>query len=111
MSREAVRDAARTRDHARFLAAANFTVSTGDGGAPQPAALDPADLDLLTSQALFLETVAGELVRPVPATRNAAAAEAGITAAAELGLALWCDDNVLCQRARGRGVPPSAFWT
>jgi hypothetical protein len=41
----------------------------------------------------------------VPATRNAAAAEASIAAAAELGLALWCDDNVLRQRARGRGVP------
>ncbi len=72
---------------------------------PQPAVIDPADLDLLTRRALHLETVAGELARPVPAARNAAAAEAGIAAAAELGLALWCDDNVLRQRARGHGVP------
>jgi hypothetical protein len=65
---------------------------------------------VLTSYALFLESVAGELARPVPARRNAAAADAGIAAAAELGLALWCDDNVLRQRVRRRGVPVAASW-
>lgn len=104
-SRDAVRDAVLTRDHIRFLSAAEFTVSTEPDSMPQPAALDPADLDLLTRQALHLETVAGELARPAPAARNAAAADASIAAAAELGLALWCDDNVLRQRARGRGIP------
>jgi hypothetical protein len=105
VSRDAVRDAVFTRDHIRSLAAADFTVTAGPGSPPQPAAIDPADLDLLTRQALHLETVAGELARPVPAAWETAAAEAGIAAAAELGLALWCDDNVLRQRARSRGVP------
>ena len=80
-------------------------MSAGPSSPPQPAAIDPADLDLLTRQALQLETAADELARPAPAARETAAAEAGIAAAAELGLALWCDDNVLRQRARGRGVP------
>jgi hypothetical protein len=40
----------------------------------------------------------------VPAARHAAPAEAGIAAAAELGLPLWCDDTVLRQRSRSRGV-------
>ena len=105
VSRDTVRDAVFTRDHIRSLGAADFTVTVGPGSPPQPAAIDPADLDLLTRQALHLETVAGELARPVPAIRETAAAEAGIAAAAELGLALWCDDNVLRQRARSRGVP------
>jgi len=105
VSRDAVWDAVATRDHIRFLGAADFTVSTGPDSPPQPAAIDPADLDLLTRQAQHLETIADELADPVPATRNTAAAEAGVAAAAELGLALWCDDNVLRQRARGRGVP------
>ena len=103
--RDAVRDAVLTRDHIRFLGTADFTVSAGPDSPPQPPAIDPAGLDLLTRQALHLETVAGDLARPVPSTRNAAAAEAGIAAAAELGLALWCDDTVLRQRARGCGVP------
>jgi hypothetical protein len=105
VSRDAVRDAVFTRDHIRSLGAADFTVTAGPGRPPQPAAIDPADLDLLTRQALHLETVAGDLARPVPATRETAAADASIAAAAELGLALWCDDNVLRQRARSRGVP------
>ena len=105
VSRDAVRDAVLTRDHIRFLAAAGFTVSAGPNSPPQPAAIDPADLDLLTRLALQLETAAGELARPAPTARETAAAEAGIAAAAELGLALWCDDNVLRQLARGRGVP------
>lgn len=104
VSREAVRDAVATRDHMRFLRAADFAVSTGPDSLPQPATIDPADLDLLTRQALYLETVTGELAHPVPAARNMAAADAGIAAAAELGLALWCDDNVLRHRARSRGV-------
>jgi hypothetical protein len=104
VSRDAVRDAVATRDHVRFLGAADFTM-TGPGSPPQTAAIDPADLDLLTGQALYLETIAGEFARPVPATRNASAAEAAIAAAAELGLSLWCDDTILRQRARSRGVP------
>ena len=84
---------------------ADFTVTIGPDSPPQPAAIDPADLDLLTRQARQLETIADQFAGPVPATRNTVAAEAGIAAAAELGLALWCDDNVLRQRARGRGVP------
>jgi hypothetical protein len=66
VSRDAVRDAVLTRDHIRFLAAADFTVPAGPDGPPQPAAIDPADLDLLTRQALQLETAAGELARPAP---------------------------------------------
>jgi hypothetical protein len=105
VSRDAVRDAVLTRDHIRFLDAADFAVSAGPGAPPQPVAIDPVALDLLTRQALYLETVTGDLARPVPVARTAAAADAGITAAAELGLALWCDDIVLRQRARSRGVP------
>ena len=103
VSRDTVRDAVATRDHVRFLAAADFTV-TGPGSPPRPAAIDPAALDLLTSQALYLETAAGELACPAPTTQNAPAAESAIAAAAELGLVLWCDDNVLRQRARSQGV-------
>ena len=103
-SRDAARDAVFTRDHVRFLAAADFTVSASPASPPQPAAIDPADLALLTSQALHLETISSEIARPVPATRNAPAADAGIATAAELGLPLWCDDNVLRQRARSRGM-------
>jgi hypothetical protein len=105
VSRDAVRDAVLTQDHIRSLGAADLTVTAGPGSLPQPAAIDLADLELLTRQALHLETVAGDLARPVPAARETAAAEAGIAAAAELGLALWCDDIALRQRARGRGVP------
>jgi hypothetical protein len=101
VSRDAVRDAVRTRDHVRDLAAAAIT-----GGAdPAQPAIDLADLALLTSRAQHLETASSEIARPVPATRNTPAADAGIAAAAELGLTLWCDDNVLRQRARGRGIP------
>ncbi|MGH3201326.1 MAG: hypothetical protein ACRDP5_04620, partial [Streptosporangiaceae bacterium] len=102
VSRDAVRDAARTRDHMRDLAAAAIKAA---GAGPAQLAIDPDELALLTSQALYLETTSSAMARPVPATRNTPAADAGIAAAAELGLPLWCDDNVLRQRARGRGIP------
>ena len=101
VSRDAVRDAARTRAHVRDLAAA--AIPAARPGPAQPP-IDPVELALLTSQALYLETTSSAMARPVPAARNAPAADAGIAAAAELGLPLWCDDNVLRQRARGRGI-------
>jgi len=102
VSRDAVRDAARTRAHVRDLAAA--AIPAARPGPAQPA-IDPAELALLTSRALYLETTSSAAARPVPAARNAPAADAGLAAAAELGLPLWCDDNVLRQRARGRSIP------
>jgi hypothetical protein len=39
VSRDTVRDAVRTRDHVRFLNAADFNVFTGPGSALQPAAV------------------------------------------------------------------------
>jgi hypothetical protein len=86
VSRDAARDAARTRDHVRNLAAASIAAA----GPTQAAAIEADDLALLTSQALYLESTCAEIARPVPAARNAPAADAGIAAATELGLPLWC---------------------
>jgi Domain of unknown function (DUF4365) len=105
VSRAAAEDAFLTRNHVRSLNASHFTASSRPDGPLQPAAIDPTRLSLLTRQAQHLEAVACDLACPAPAARNTAAADAGIAAASELGLPLWCDDNVLRQRARGRGVP------
>jgi hypothetical protein len=48
-------------------------------------AIDQAHLALLTRQAEFLETAAGDLARAVPARQVVPAGAAGIAAAAELG--------------------------
>jgi hypothetical protein len=98
-----VGDATLTRDQMRGLAIATYTATLRPDGTVERTTLTRAEQAGLREQSETLETRAASLESRSPASRVDAAADT-IAVAREGGLALWCDDIALRQKARQAGV-------
>lgn len=94
-----VSDTTITRDQMRGLAIATYTASMRADGTVERTTLTPAEQVTLREQAEALEALAASLEVQSPASHVDAAADT-IAVAKESGLALWCDDIALRQKAR-----------
>ena len=108
VSSSSVNDAIRTKDNVRGLAISTYTASLDSDGTLSRTRLTATQRAQLQEQSSDLaRAVCGMTIRADPSREGPAAAT--ITIARTEGLALWCDDTALRQRARGLGVP--AFGT
>ena len=98
-----VGDATLTRDQMRGLAIATYTAALRPDGTVERTALTPAEQATLRERSEALETLVASLETRLPARRVDAAADT-IAVARETGLALWCDDIALRQKARQTGA-------
>lgn len=94
-----VGDTTATRDQMRGLAIATYTASLRTDGTIERTTLTRAEQATLREQAETLEALAASLEVQSPASHLDAAADT-IAVAKESGLALWCDDVALRQKAR-----------
>jgi hypothetical protein len=99
----AVTDVILTCDHMRGLAVAAYTASLRADGTVERTSLTPGQQARLREQAEALQAATASL-QMVRASEHGDPAGETIMIASERGLALWCDDSVLRQRARGARV-------
>ncbi|MFD4637389.1 DUF4365 domain-containing protein [Lentzea sp. NPDC058436] len=100
----AVGDAVNTRATVRGLAIATFVASLSADGTVERTKLSPTQRAILQEQAEALEVLASGLIIERADVMGLGAAVEAIALANKLDLPLWCDDAVLRQTARGRGV-------
>jgi hypothetical protein len=103
VARAAVDDALLTREHARGTEAATYTASLAADGTIERTVLTVVQQALLRGQAETLERAAVSADVRYPRAPGDAVAST-LALAAEHGLALWCDDARLVQKARGAGI-------
>ena len=98
-----VGDATLARDQVRGLSISAYTAALRPDGTVERTTLNPDELTTLRRRSQALEVLAASLGARSPARHVDAAADA-IEIARENGLALWCDDSALRQKARQAGV-------
>jgi hypothetical protein len=103
-----VGDATLTRDQMRGLAIATYTAALNPDGTIERTVLSTAEQAALREQSQALEALAASLESRSPASRGDAVADT-MAIAREAGLALWCDDMAMRQKARQAGIQAFCF--
>ena len=103
-----VGDTTLTRDQMRGLAVATYTAVLNPDGTIERTILSTAEQAALRDQSRALETLAASLEPRSPASHGDAVADT-MTIAREGGLALWCDDMAIRQKARQAGIQAFSF--
>jgi predicted nucleic acid-binding protein len=103
-----VGDATLTRDQMRGLAIATYTAVLNPDGTIERTVLSTAEQAALREQSQALEALAASLESRPPASADDAVADT-MAIAREAGLALWCDDMAIRQKARQAGIQAFCF--